>query len=237
MSLTISLVKEGLEAQGNGFANAGTNAFFVHSWDAMSRYRNHSLVHDDTALKLVNLGVRYKDFFTSRMLRQPLYDSLGFVQPGLCFRLFGMNDLYFGAAFAQQEDRLAYSRSTATKLLLESARDPSAKMPCLLLVFKQSDDKERQAFFYCGHVAEDFKAVTRESRVELNSFKLIEARNNINNKSLTLLWTRPPASIKDVLSRFGVNRIVRNRCELDYYGWIFDCGLQSADREFLLFKG
>jgi hypothetical protein len=158
MILAIYMVKKGLDGQSDKSADAEPD-ILDHFADAMSRYQTHTLTHDDSTTKLVDLGVRYKNFFKLKEPRLPSY-----IECLPCFRLFGMNDLYFGTGFAQQEDRLTYSRSIAPKMLKESAQDPSATMPCFLLVFKYSEHNARKAFFTGDVLLKTLRPLQMKSR-------------------------------------------------------------------------
>lgn len=246
ITLAISTAKKGFDAHDDRPANVKTSTVFVHFADALSRFSNRNEIHDDLPTKLVELGVRYKDFFKPRkhhglpLSRLPLSRPPSGERASWLFCLFGMNNLHFGAAFTHQEDRLQYSRSLSRKML-ESAQNPSTPKPCFLLVFNHGDDKERKAFFYWARVAENLGTITTEVPVKLNTYKLLKPGLKFPgggiSPSSTLLWELPPSPIRDLLVHCSVARNERKQRHELGHGWIFDCKLQSVDEEILLFGG
>lgn len=252
INLAISMVKEGLDAKDDGSLNEKANTWLPYFADAVSRY--YGLVTGDPTTKLVDLGVRYKNFFKpNQQLRRykdffkpmqqssttmnSLYSKI--VEANPPFRLFGMNNIYFGIAFTQKSDRLLYARSTAMKLLRAAERDTS---PCFLLVFDHNDDEERKAYFYSAGIDENFKTTPIEAEVKLQSFILVRPGLEFNDPrvprpSLSLFWARPPATVKKTLRYHSAGFIDRKANYEAGNGWLFDCGVQSADEEFLLFRG
>jgi len=167
MGRVISAVKKGLAAVGNRFSNAESKIVLDHLADAMSRHQIHGQVDNGLSTKLIELGIRYQRFFMSKrsftdvsVSRRPqAYSS---------FNLFGMNNLYFGTAFTQQNDQLEYSRRI-TRKLIASMQDPDNPLPCFLLVFKLIDNKKRKAYFYWRRITDDGEIAIRDAQVELKT--------------------------------------------------------------------
>ena len=168
----ISTVKKGLAAVGNRFSNAESKIVLDHPADAMSRHQTHGQVDNGLSTKLIELGIRYQRFFTSKRIFTDVLVS-GRLQAYSPFNLFGMNNLYFGAAFAQQDDRLEYRRRI-TRKLIASMQDPDNPLPCFLLVFKLTDNKERKAYFYWRRITDDGEIAIRDAQVELKTFVFLK---------------------------------------------------------------
>ena len=133
MSLVMERLGKGLEAAADDDSQR-EQAFLPYLTKALSRCIDHMYPSNDRSesLRLVHLGRRYAQFFDTEGITygyQPRRERGQEPQtrrraPSVTnpFNLFGMEILYFGSCFTNEEDKLKYFRALCKQVLSRQSK-------------------------------------------------------------------------------------------------------------------